>query len=36
MSDQPPEDLGARAVLLVLAAAIVVLALITGVLAIAC
>jgi hypothetical protein len=35
MTDQPPEDLGARAVLL-LAAAIVVLALITGVLAIAC
>ncbi|MGH6901442.1 MAG: hypothetical protein ACREIR_01730 [Geminicoccaceae bacterium] len=36
MSDQPPEDLGARAVLLLVAAAMVVLALITGVLAIAC
>jgi hypothetical protein len=32
MSDQPPEDLGTTAVLLVLAAAIVVLAIITGIL----
>jgi hypothetical protein len=35
MSDQPPENLGTRAVLVVLAAAIVVLAIITGVLAVA-
>jgi hypothetical protein len=35
MSDQPPEDLGTRAVLLALAAAIVVLGIITGVLAVA-
>jgi hypothetical protein len=36
MSDQPPEDLGARAVLLLVAAAVAVLAIIAGVVAIAC
>jgi hypothetical protein len=35
MSDQPPEDLGAQAVLLVVAAVLLVLAIVTGVLAIA-
>jgi hypothetical protein len=34
MSDQPPEDLGAKVVLLVLGAAIAALAILTGVLAI--
>jgi hypothetical protein len=36
MSDQPPEDLGATVVLLVLAAAIAALAILTGFLAIVC
>jgi hypothetical protein len=36
MSDQPPEDLGSTAVLVVLAAAIAALAILTGFLAIVC